>query len=509
MGAINNGKQAHAGPPEVEKYPSNIDAEKAVLGSMLMDATVIPDMLRTVKRDDFYLNAHKILFFRMQALFAAKGSLYVDALMEALKRAGEVDAVGGYFYVAGLVEWVLYSGAAAQNADIVVECARQRQLMAVADNIRNQAKQGAIPSGEIISHMSEMVSALRKSSATGGWKEASLEEIRQVRPTRRFLVEGLIPEESLFIASAKGGQLKSMIFMDMLTCVGSGRDFLAPDPMVEPKEGSRTMRVDACPVMWYNVDNPARETLDRFAALDRAHGLTELEWPIHVVNFPEAALDMTQEDSVLRLIDEITIRGVRLMMIDCLAGILGAADESNPAEMNKIMTNLRRVVEEAKCTIGLIHHHKKNDDVMRGASSFRDRVDFNLTVHREPNVDRVEVRPDKCRFAQIQPFSAALWYKHRTGTQDLYMARFFPQPVKELADGSDVERVLNYVRSEGAPKSANRISKDLGLGWSKVDSALKVLMRKSIVIRSVLNEGRVRGSFYTVSDAERLSDAPP
>lgn len=126
-------------PPAQRQFPSNVDAERAVLGSMMLDAGVIPDVLRLLKPSDFYLNAHQILYRRMLELYDANKPLDLTLMSDALRRAGELDAVGGYVYIAGLVEFVLYSGAAVQNAEIVREKSALRRLMAAAETILKEA----------------------------------------------------------------------------------------------------------------------------------------------------------------------------------------------------------------------------------------------------------------------------------------------------------------------------------------------------------------------------------
>lgn len=493
-----------------KELPSNVDSERALLGSMMMEPHICRDVFRVVGAKDFYLNAHQIIFQRMQAVYARHSTLELTLLSDAVRKSGELDAVGGYVYLAGLVEFVLYTGAAMQNAEMVLEYSRQRQIVALSDRFRRMAMGCEKPAAELVAEMTEAVASFRKAGPNDGWKVGGIDTIRELRPPTRFVVEGLIPEGSFTMVSAKGGVMKSMLAMDLCTCIASGRDFLSPDPSSPPPPNSRTFRVDQGPVFWFNADNPTRVVLDRFKALDRGHGLTEYrEVPIFHANYPEPFLDMRTEEGYMRMCDELGKVKPRLCVVDCLAATCPGANENDAGEMGAVMMNYRRVVESTGTAVMLIHHHKKTQDEMRGSSALRDKLDFNFTVHREEGVDRIEVRPDKERGAHSDAFGAAFWFRHAPGGKDMEACRFFPYPAAEMADGSVESLVLDALRESVAPKSASALAKLVGKGYVQVAAACRRMAERGRVQREVRSTGRSPGAYYSVSEAEALSDAPP
>ncbi len=116
-------------------WPHNVEAERAVLGSMMLDPDVIPEVMRLVRVEDFYENAHQILYRRILELHDAGKPVELTLLTDALRRAGELDSVGGYVYLATLEQFVLSTSAAPEHAQMVRDKSASRRLMSVAETV--------------------------------------------------------------------------------------------------------------------------------------------------------------------------------------------------------------------------------------------------------------------------------------------------------------------------------------------------------------------------------------
>src|SRR5687768_14460454 len=83
--------------------PHNSDAEKSVLGSMLRDNRVIPDLVQFLKADDFYVFAHQKIYEATTKLNIHDG-VPVDpvTLANHLKEQSLIEDIGGYGYLAEL-----------------------------------------------------------------------------------------------------------------------------------------------------------------------------------------------------------------------------------------------------------------------------------------------------------------------------------------------------------------------------------------------------------------------
>src|SRR3989442_1669574 len=86
--------------------PHSLDAERSVLGSILLDDRLYNHAAEFLKKDDFYLGSHKKLFSRMEALSGLSRPIDMITLKDELIKSGELEDVGGTAYVASLIDGV-------------------------------------------------------------------------------------------------------------------------------------------------------------------------------------------------------------------------------------------------------------------------------------------------------------------------------------------------------------------------------------------------------------------
>lgn len=121
--------------------PHNQDAERAVLGAMLLDPEVIGEITRVLKADDFYQQGHQLIFQRMVDLHDENRPVDLTMLADLLRRHGELDSAGGYVYLANLEQYVLSTSAAPELAHTVQEKSTLRRLMSAADAILRESSE--------------------------------------------------------------------------------------------------------------------------------------------------------------------------------------------------------------------------------------------------------------------------------------------------------------------------------------------------------------------------------
>jgi replicative DNA helicase len=107
------------GGPFDRPAPANIDAEKAVLGCILLKADVCDDVASFIRSDDFFEPAHLRIFTHMLALHEQGRRPDITLLVDRLKAAGQYDAVGGAAYLAELFQAVPTAANAMHYAGIV------------------------------------------------------------------------------------------------------------------------------------------------------------------------------------------------------------------------------------------------------------------------------------------------------------------------------------------------------------------------------------------------------
>ena len=109
--------------------PQNIEAEQSVLSAMLIDNTAVGLITEMLLPEDFYREAHKVIYHAMLALLAKNEPIDMITLIDELKRMNKLNDVGGVSYVTLLANVVPTAANAKYHAQIVEEKSILRQLV--------------------------------------------------------------------------------------------------------------------------------------------------------------------------------------------------------------------------------------------------------------------------------------------------------------------------------------------------------------------------------------------
>lgn len=115
--------------------PQNIEAEQAVLGAMLIDKDAIAKATEVLSADDFYREAHRVIFSAMLELYNKNEAVDMVTVTEILKRDNKLEDIGGIAYITSLANVVLTAANVKYHAEIVAEKSVLRQLVRVSTEI--------------------------------------------------------------------------------------------------------------------------------------------------------------------------------------------------------------------------------------------------------------------------------------------------------------------------------------------------------------------------------------
>ncbi len=119
--------------------PQNIDAEKSLLGAILIDEEVLADVAEITKVIDFYDKRHSIIYDGMIRLYERHSPVDLLTLTDELKKRGDLDTVGGSSYLSELTNYVPTAAHAKSYADIVSQAAVRRRLIRAGGEISDLA----------------------------------------------------------------------------------------------------------------------------------------------------------------------------------------------------------------------------------------------------------------------------------------------------------------------------------------------------------------------------------
>src|SRR5918999_2992578 len=119
--------------------PHNLDAERSVLGAILVHNDAFNLAAQIITEKDFFRDAHRRIFDKMIALNERNDAIDFITLKEELARAGELDDVGGPAYIASLADGVPRATNVEYYARIVKEKSTLRNLIFAANKILTDA----------------------------------------------------------------------------------------------------------------------------------------------------------------------------------------------------------------------------------------------------------------------------------------------------------------------------------------------------------------------------------
>ncbi len=120
---------------EVRIPPHNVEAERSVLGSIMIEKNAILKVADLLLPEDFYYDTHGTIYLAIQELFAKRSPLDVLTISSWLKDNSKLDEVGGQSYLESLCHEVLTASHVFQYALIVKQKSTLRKLITAGTNI--------------------------------------------------------------------------------------------------------------------------------------------------------------------------------------------------------------------------------------------------------------------------------------------------------------------------------------------------------------------------------------
>ena len=163
--------------------PQNLDAEMAVLGSMLMDEEAIATAVEFLDRNFFYKDTHQKIFQSISDLYAANKAVDLITLTDALKKEGSLDAIGGVSYLTSLANSVPTSANISHYVSIVKEKSILRTLINNATKIISFCYESEGNISEVVDNAERLIFEVSERRAQGSYlhlKEIVKESIETI-----------------------------------------------------------------------------------------------------------------------------------------------------------------------------------------------------------------------------------------------------------------------------------------------------------------------------------------
>lgn len=137
--------------------PNNLEAERSILGAILLDDKAVLTVFEILKPQDFYLDSHRRVFEKMLHLMNTARPIDLVTLKEELQRSNELESVGGAAYLASLTDGLPRAINIEFYAQIVKEKSTLRRLIQVANETMARSYQDEDPAEEILHHAEKAI----------------------------------------------------------------------------------------------------------------------------------------------------------------------------------------------------------------------------------------------------------------------------------------------------------------------------------------------------------------
>lgn len=379
-----------------ENLAYNPDAEKAVLGGLLIDSEKIKKVREIVTHEDFHDPVNGYIFRGMEWLDNKGVEIDILTLSDALRDVGYLDVVGGASYLTELTNYVPTSVRILNYAQIVAEDSAKRKIKHAADEIGKASSNGSTLE-ETLEKVREQIDSV---NTIGGkqnkyqvasmldYVDESKERFKNWGkmqglstgfPSIDKLTMGLVPGELIIVAgpTSRGKTLLSMSISNNIAKKG-GRVLFITLEMTKAELTSRYMFVNG------GFDTADFSTV---AANTIFQDNDELDWK--------------DIDGLIRNAKEQL--DVDLVVIDHLHYF--ARDIKNAAEeLGRITMTFKKNAIRHNLPIILISHIRKmqkdeelSGDVLRGSSLIAQDSDIVLLVNRDPETNEMGILIDKNR----------------------------------------------------------------------------------------------------------------
>ncbi len=370
-----------------QEIQANLDAERALLGAMLLDAEVADAVIAKMAADSLFSESHRVIIKAIQAVRAQGGAVDIVTIMEALRQAGTLELVGGATYISVLGNSVPNVEHWEDHLKIVQEKATFRALKAEALRLQELADAGDIHKAlEAIERAQAEAAAMIEGREALRYKP-ELVCLADIEPEEvHWLWKPYLPSRKMTILGGPQGVGKSFLSLAIATAVSSGKPLPAQDgSMFTPPQGNVVILADEDD--WGDTIRPR---LDAMGANPSNVYLCKSKLDIR-----------TRKREPISLVDVPELRGIinetqpRLVIVDTVHAFIGGnVDPYKMSSVRPVLANIGELARECDAAFLLIMHLSKGAkdrtlDKLHGSVAFAAVVRSVLMVGRDPKLPGV------------------------------------------------------------------------------------------------------------------------
>lgn len=399
--------RSHPLPNEIaKKLPSNVDAEKNILGAILIDASAMKTARETLVPDDFSLEQNRRIFRNMLFLDDAQQPIEAVSIVENLTQNREIEAAGGAEYIASLMDGMPRLSNVAYYVKIVKEKSRLRQIIHHTQKVQTDAIEG-FTSPDDLANQLETFSKQSTNTGNPSVVVSFCDLLTMEMPPLEYAIEPLLTVGGTGEIWAWRGLGKTFITTEIAIQLALGCPTLFGG--VNGTGGnwpiSRAYRV-----MYVYGEMHGSEIQKRAQQIARGHGsdiLSPENFGTMCKDFQKRWRPKINSPRDRRIIEERLFGGgYEVLILDNLSTLWPTSQEGE-GERTATLTEWFLDLNQRRISVIYLHHAGKGGE-QRGGSEKEDMLDFVLKLTRPPGYKREEqlrvlVEIDKTRGESKQP----------------------------------------------------------------------------------------------------------
>lgn len=150
------------------RLPYSVEAEQAVLGSIIIEPNCLNEIAVQMKTEYFYIPQHKEIYSVMSSMYELSQTIDFVSLLEKLKKNGIYDEAGGKAYLTQLVQTVPSAANVLTYVAIIRERYYARALLNAAQNIIKDINENTEDSGKLIDNAEQQIYEIRQGREVSG-----------------------------------------------------------------------------------------------------------------------------------------------------------------------------------------------------------------------------------------------------------------------------------------------------------------------------------------------------
>ena len=152
----------------LRQMPHSVEAEQAVLGSMLIDSRCVPEVIDQLRPDDFYLRQNREIYEAIYSMFNYSMTIDPVTVLENMKKNGTYDEAGSRGYVLQLMDTTPTAANVKEYVSILKDKTLLRRVAETAGELTAQIQQGTETGQDMLEMAEQRIYAIRQGRAARG-----------------------------------------------------------------------------------------------------------------------------------------------------------------------------------------------------------------------------------------------------------------------------------------------------------------------------------------------------